>query len=74
MLERFRIACRWAEAAFLVGPLVAYLMEMPDSRCARRHRHSHVEVLLPIVLGFLAGRPSLRRIVKWAERNPDVQQ
>ncbi len=40
-------------------------------RCARKHRHSHVEVLLLIVLDFLAGKPSLRRIVKWAERNQE---
>ncbi len=42
---------------------------MPDPRCARKHKHSHVEILLLIVLGFLAGKTSLRRIVKWAKRN-----
>lgn len=28
-----------------------------------------MEILLLIILGFLAGKPSLRRIVKWAKRN-----
>ena len=58
-----------AGAAFLARPLAAYFMEMPDPRCAREHKHSHVDVLLLIVLGFLAGKNSLRRIVKWAKRN-----
>lgn len=44
---------------------------MPDPRCARKHKHSHVEILLLIVLGFLAGKTSLRRIVKWAKRNQE---
>lgn len=42
---------------------------MPDPRCARKHKHVHAEILLLIILGFLAGKPSLRRIVKWAKRN-----
>lgn len=42
---------------------------MPDPRCAREHKHDHVDILLLIVLGFLAGKTSLRRIVKWANRN-----
>lgn len=46
-------------------------MEIPDPRCARKHKHSHVEILLLIILGFLAGKPSLRRIVRWAERNQE---
>lgn len=57
------------KAVFLVKPLAEYLGEMPDPRCARKHKHSHVEILLLIVLGFLAGKTSLRRIVKWAKRN-----
>ena len=44
---------------------------MPDPRCARKHKHSHVEILLLIVLGFLAGKTSLRRIIKWAKRNQE---
>ena len=49
--------------------MAEYLGEMPDPRYARKHKHSHVEILLLIVLGFLAGKTSLRRIVKWAKRN-----
>lgn len=56
---------------FLVRPLATYFQEIPDPRCAREHKHSHVEVLLLIVLGFLAGKTSLRRIVKWAKRNQE---
>lgn len=44
---------------------------MPDPRCDRKHKHSHVEILLLIVIGFLAGKTSLRRIVKWAKRNQE---
>lgn len=62
---------RWIKAAFLVRPLAEYFREMPDPRCARKHKHSHVEILLLIVLGFLAGKASLRRIVKWARRNQE---
>ncbi len=43
--------------------------DTPDPRSTRKHKHSHVEILLLIVLGFLAGKTSLRRIVKWAKRN-----
>ena len=49
--------------------MAEYLGEMPDPRYSRKHKHSHVEILLLIVLGFLAGKTSLRRIVKWAKRN-----
>lgn len=57
------------KAAFLVRPLAAYFSEMPDLRCDQKH--SHVEILLPIAIGFLAGKTSLRRIVKWAKRNQE---
>lgn len=49
--------------------MAGYFREIPDPRCVRKHKHSHVEILLLIVLGFLAGKNSLRRIVKWAKRN-----
>ncbi|WP_168356758.1 ISAs1 family transposase [Petralouisia muris] len=62
---------RWTKTAFLVKPLAEYFREMPDPRCARKHKHSHVEILLFIALGFLAEKTSLRRIVKWAKRNQE---
>lgn len=53
----------------MVRPLAEYLSGIPDPRCPRKHKHDLVEIFLLIILGFLAGKTSLRRIVKWAERN-----
>lgn len=51
--------------------MAEYFREIPDPRCVREHKHSHVDILLVIVLGFLAGKNSLRRVVKWAKRNQE---
>lgn len=39
--------------------------------CLQSWKDSHVDILLLIVVGFLAGKTSLRRIVKWAKRNQE---
>lgn len=47
------------KAAFQLSPLAEYFREMQDSQYARKHKHSHVAILLLIVLGFLSGKTSL---------------
>lgn len=58
----------------MVRPLSEFLKALPDPRCGRKSRHDHVETLLIVTLGFLAGKMSLRRIVKWAKRNRENLQ
>lgn len=50
-------------------PLRDFLAEIPDPRSDRKKPHDHIDILLLIIIGFLAGKSSLRRIVKWARRN-----
>lgn len=42
---------------------------VPDPRCGRKTKHDHAEVLVCLVAGFLAGRTTIRRILKWCRRN-----
>lgn len=42
---------------------------VPDPRCGRETKHDHAEVLVCLVAGFLAGRTTVRRILKWCEKN-----
>lgn len=42
---------------------------VPDPRCGRETKHDHAEVLVCLVAGFLAGRTTIRRILKWCGRN-----
>lgn len=41
---------------------------VPDPRCGRKTKHDHAEVLVCLVCGFLAGRTTLRRSLKWCEK------
>lgn len=38
---------------------------VPDPRCGRETKHDHGEVLVCLVLGFLTGRTTIRRSLKW---------
>lgn len=49
-------------------PLREFLAEIPDPRSGREKSHDHIDILLMIIIGFLAGKSSLRRIVKWGRR------
>lgn len=40
---------------------------VPDPRCARKTKHDQAEVLVSLVAGFLAGRTTIRRSLKWCE-------
>ena len=42
---------------------------VPDPRCGRETKHDHAEVLVCLVAGFLAGRTTIRRSLKWCGRN-----
>lgn len=63
---------RWIKAVFLVKPLFEFLKEIPDPRSERKKKHDHAEVLMLVIIGFLAGKPSLRRIVKWCGRKQEL--
>ena len=38
---------------------------VPDPRCGRKPKHDHAEVLVCLVVGFLAGRTTIRRSLTW---------
>lgn len=42
---------------------------VPDPRCGRETKHDHAEVLVCLVCGFLAGRTTIRRSLKWCRRH-----
>lgn len=45
------------------------MMAVPDPRCGRKTKHDHAEVLTCLVAGFLVGRTTIRRSLKWCERH-----
>lgn len=42
---------------------------VPDPRCGRETKHDHAEVLVCLVAGFLAGRTTIRRSLRWCEKH-----
>lgn len=42
---------------------------IPDPRCGRKTKHDHAEVLTCLVIGFLTGRTTVRRSLKWCARH-----
>ena len=42
---------------------------VPDPRCGRTTKHDHAEVLVCLVAGFLTGRTTIRRSLKWCEKH-----
>lgn len=42
---------------------------VPDPRCGRKTKHDHAEVLICLVIGFLVGRTTMRRSLKWCENH-----
>lgn len=42
---------------------------VPDPRCIWKTKHDHAEVLVCLVCGFLAGRTTIRRSLKWCEKH-----
>ena len=46
-----------------------YMRAVPDPRCGRKTKHDHAEVLVCVVVGFLAGRTTIRRSLRWCEKH-----
>lgn len=46
-----------------------YMRAVPDPRCGRTTKHDHAEVLVCLVAGFLTGRTTIRRSLKWCEKH-----
>jgi predicted transposase YbfD/YdcC len=42
-----------------------------DPRCGRKTKHDCAEILICLIIGYLVGRGSVRRILKWCERHID---
>lgn len=42
-----------------------------DPRCGRKTKHDHAEILTCLAAGYLAGRNSIRRCLKWCENHID---
>ncbi len=42
---------------------------VPDPRCGRETKHDHAEVLVCLVAGFLAGRTTIRRSLRWCKKH-----
>ena len=46
-----------------------YMRAVPDPRCGRETKHDHAEVLVCLVTGFLVGRTTIRRSLKWCKKH-----
>ena len=46
-----------------------YMRAVPDPRCGRETKHDHAEVLVCLVAGFLAGKTTIRRSLKWCGKH-----
>lgn len=42
---------------------------VPDPRCGRKTKHDHGEVLVCLVTGFLAGKTTIRRSLRWCKKH-----
>ena len=42
---------------------------VPDPRCGRKTKHNHAEILVCLICGFLAGKTTIRRSMKWCKRH-----
>jgi len=57
------------ETAFKTKPLLEYMRTVPDFRCESKTKHDHAEVLICLVIGFLVGRTTIRRCLKWCRKH-----
>ncbi|HJC65809.1 MAG TPA: transposase family protein [Candidatus Enterocloster excrementigallinarum] len=51
--------------------MIHYFRLIPDDRCGRERRHDLVEMLVCVTLGFLCGRTTIRRSLKWCKAHPE---
>ncbi|MBO5485475.1 MAG: ISAs1 family transposase [Eubacterium sp.] len=42
---------------------------VPDPRCGRKTKHVHAEILTCLVIGYLKGRTTIRRSLKWCRKH-----
>ena len=56
-----------AERTVLTEKLIHYFRQIPDYRCGREKRHDLAEMLVCVTLGFLCGRTTIRRSLKWCK-------
>ena len=67
--RKYRCPWKCAERVFLTESLIHYFRQIPDYRCDREKRHDLAEMLVCITLGFLCGRTTIRRSLKWCENH-----
>ena len=65
--RKYRCPWKCAERTFLTESLIHYFRQIPDYRCDREKRHDLAEMLVCVTLGFLCGRTTIRRSLKWCE-------
>ena len=58
-----------AEKGFRTEPFLEYMRAVPDLRCGRETKHAHGEVLVCLVAGFLAGKTTIRRSLRWCKKH-----
>lgn len=49
--------------------MIEWLQDIPDPRCERSKPHELAEIFVCIIMGLLAGKTKLRRIVRWSKRH-----
>lgn len=49
--------------------LIACLHTVPDPRSERNRRHDLAEILICLILGYAAGKVSIRKALEWCERH-----
>ena len=47
------------------------MRQVPDPRCASKIKHDCAEILVCLVTGYLAGRTTIRRALKWCRKHID---
>ena len=47
------------------------MRQVPDPRCGRKTKHDCAEVLVCLTAGYLAGRTTIRRALKWCRKHID---
>ncbi len=57
------------EQVYRIRPLLQFLKMVPDPRCGRETKHDLAEVLACLILGFLAGRTTIRRSLRWCRNH-----
>lgn len=65
--RKYRWHWKCAERTVLTEKLIHYFRQIPDYRCGREKRHDLAEMLVCVTLGFLCGRTTIRRSLKWCK-------